>query len=157
MVIPAMAAGAAKAGLLKKILTGLGGALATGGVFALGSNIVDGIFDDGDESPVNQNPQSSQQVPQPPLGQTPPILPRVDPQTPGSIDTPDPRVRRPLEAPDVPELKDKSPDPELQQYGDLINKITDPRYQFIVGEQNLDRQMRSRAQAAELTSARWSR
>ena len=48
-------------------------------------------------------------------------------------------------------LSDRTPDPQLDQYGNLINKITDPRYQYLVGEQNLDRQMRSRAQAAELT------
>ena len=159
MVIPAMAAGAAKAGLLKKILTGLGGALATGGLFAVGSNVVDGLFGDDEEAPVNQNPQASQQVPQPPLGQTPPppaVLPPVDPQTPGSIEVPDLPPRGRVEQPeiDIPELSDRTPDPQLQQYGDLINKITDPRYQFIVGEQNLDRQMRLRAQAAELTESK---
>ena len=145
---------AGKSDLVKKILGSLVGAAATGGAFAVGNDLLSGVFGGDDNSPVNENPQDSQQLPQPPAGQTPPaILPPVNPQTPGSIEVPDLPPRGRVEQPeiDIPELSDRTPDPQLQQYGDLINKITDPRYQYIVGEQNLDRQMRSRAQAAELT------
>ena len=146
---------AGKSDLVKKILGSLVGAAATGGAFAIGNDLLSGVFGGDDNSPVNENPQDSQQPPQAPAGQTPPpkFYPPSSPQNPGSIEVPDLPPRGRVEQPeiDIPELSDRTPDPQLQQYGDLINKITDPRYQYIVGEQNLDRQMRSRAQAAELT------
>ena len=88
---------AGKSDAVKKILTALGGALATGGLFAVGQNVADGLFGNDDNSPVNENPQDSQQVPQPPAGRQnpapPATLPPVDPQKPGSIDTPDLPIR----------------------------------------------------------------
>ena len=49
------------------------------------------------------------------------------------------------------ELRERGPDPAMQAYVDLAAKTLDPRYQALVGDQNLERQKDLNRQTAELS------
>ena len=49
-----------------------------------------------------------------------------------------------------PELQTNEIDPGTQRFIELGEKVLDPKYQFLVGQMNLDRQKELRRQAAEL-------
>ena len=130
-------------GFLKKVI-GIGLPVAIGGGAFYAVNQGGGAKEQGEEDPGETNNTdtsngtgTTNNTP-PPGYEGPPTI---------KIEYPE---RVPVDRKVPPELQTNEIDPGTQRFIELGEKVLDPKYQYLVGQMNLDRQKELRRQAADL-------